>query len=245
MTKARVTKTTKTTAALPSGREKTVRVRAMFDLIAPRYDLVNRVISLGLDQHWRSRALRALKLAPGSRVLDVACGTGALGEIGARHGYRVVGTDLSAGMLAGRAGRFPATLGDAAALPFATGSFDGVLCAYALRNFTDLEASLEEAARVTRPGGRISILEVATPTHRALRAGHALWFRHVVPVIGALLSDPEAYRYLPDSVAYLPDERELAAMLRHAGFGAVDRLVLQGGLSQVLTGTRASARALR
>ncbi|HTX64096.1 MAG TPA: ubiquinone/menaquinone biosynthesis methyltransferase [Acidimicrobiales bacterium] len=227
-----------TTAGLPAGREKTVRVRAMFDAIAPRYDRVNRLISLGLDQHWRRRTVRALALAPGSLVLDLACGTGALGELARCGGYRVTGADLSAGMLAGRAGRFPAALADAAALPFPSGSFDGVLCAYALRNFTDLEASLAETARVVRGGGRISFLEVATPRHRLARAGHALWFEHAVPAIGAALSDRDAYRYLPESVAYLPGDRELHEMFRRAGFAAVGRQLLQGGLSQILTGTR-------
>jgi demethylmenaquinone methyltransferase / 2-methoxy-6-polyprenyl-1,4-benzoquinol methylase len=228
-----------TTTKLPAGRDKSVRVRAMFDAIAPRYDRVNRIISLGLDQHWRHRTVRALALAPGSLVLDLACGTGALGEIAQRRGYRVLGADVSAGMLAGRAGLFPAALADAAALPFASGSFDGVLCAYALRNFTDLDASLAEAARVVRPGGRIAVLEVATPPHRLVRAGHALWFQHVVPAIGAALSDPDAYRWLPDSVAYLPEERELRELLRRSGFAVVGRQLLQGGLSQILAGTRA------
>lgn len=228
-----------TTTNLPSGREKTVRVRAMFDAIAPNYDLVNRLITLGLDQHWRARTVRALALAPGSLVLDLACGTGALGELAHRHGYRVLGTDMSEGMLADRIARFPVTLSDASSLPFATASLDGVLCAYALRNFTDLEASLTEAARVVRPGGRISILEVATPQNPLVRAGHRLWFNHVVPAIGAVLSDPDAYRYLPESVAYLPEDPGVRIMLRGAGFAAVGRQLLQGGLSQILTGTRA------
>lgn len=234
-----------TTANLPSGREKTVRVRAMFDAIAPRYDLVNRLISLGFDQHWRQRAVRALALAPGSLVLDLACGTGALGAIARRRGYRVVGADMSEGMLAGRVAQLPAALADAAALPFPSGTFDGILCAYALRNFTDLGASFAEAARVLRPGGRISILEVATPPNRVVRAGHQVWFRHVVPTIGAALSDPGAYRYLPDSVAYLPEDPGLRVMLRQAGFSGVGRQLLQGGLSQLLTATRAGAPAGR
>jgi demethylmenaquinone methyltransferase / 2-methoxy-6-polyprenyl-1,4-benzoquinol methylase len=234
-----------TTTKLPAGREKTVRVRAMFDAIAPQYDRVNRIITLGLDQHWRQRTVRALALGPGSLVLDLACGTGALGDIAQRCGYRVLGADMSAGMLAGRARNFAAALSDAAALPFATGAFDGVVCAYALRNFTDLEASLKEAARVVRPGGRIALLEVATPPHRLVRAGHALWFHHVVPAIGAALSDRDAYRWLPDSVVYLPDERELREMLRQAGFATVGRQLLQGGLSQIVTATRAGAPGVR
>lgn len=228
-----------TSRTLPAGGEKTARVRAMFDAIAPRYDLVNRLITFGLDQHWRHTAVAALGLAPGSTVLDLACGTGALGEVARRAGYRVVGADMSAGMLAKRRPPGGAAQCDAAALPFATATFDGVVCGYALRNFTDLAACIAEAGRVVRPGGRVAVLEVATPPNPLVRAGHAVWFRHAVPRIGALVSDPDAYRYLPDSVAYLPDEHGLRALFRDAGFSAVGRRLLQGGLSQLLTGTRA------
>jgi demethylmenaquinone methyltransferase / 2-methoxy-6-polyprenyl-1,4-benzoquinol methylase len=225
-------------ALLPAEGEKTAQVRAMFDAIAPRYDLVNRLITFGLDQSWRRRTLRSLGLPAGSVLLDLACGTGALGELARRAGYRVVGVDMSAGMLATRTGGGPALRCDASSLGLATGSFDGVVCGYALRNFTDLGTSLAEAARVLRPGGRIAVLEVATPPNPLLRAGHAIWFRHVVPLIGAILSDPAAYRYLPASVAYLPDDHGLRQLFRDAGFATVGRQLLLGGLSQVLTATR-------
>lgn len=228
-----------TARILPTGGEKTARVRAMFDAIAPRYDLVNSLITFGLDRRWRRRAVAALGLAPGSAVLDLACGTGALGAEGRRAGYTVVGADMSAGMLALRRPPGHAAQCDAAALPFSTASFDGVVCGYALRNFTDLAGSIAEAARVVRPGGRIAVLEVATPPNALVRAGHGAWFRHAVPRIGATLSDPDAYRYLPDSIAYLPDEPALRALFRDAGFAAVGRRSLQGGLSQIITGTRA------
>lgn len=218
-------------------------MRAMFDRIAPRYDLVNRLISLGMDQRWRRRTVRALGLAPGSLVLDLACGTGALGEQAARAGYRVVGADLSAGMLGGRRRRGPAVQADASNLGLATGAFDGVLCGYALRNFADLAASVAEAARVLRPGGRIALLEVAEPPNRILRAGHALWFRRIVPLIGRLVSDPAAYRYLPQSTAYLPTDPELRRLLRDRGFSTVGRRLLQGGLSQILVATRTGIAA--
>ena len=240
-----------TTTNLPAGEEKTARVRAMFDTISARYDLVNRIMTFGMDQHWRRRTVHALALPAGATVLDLACGTGALGDLARRAGYRVVGADMSAGMLAARTRRHgsrqcdavqcDAVQCDASALPFSTGAFDGVVCGYALRNFTDLAAAFEEAARVVRPGGRICLLEVATPTSALLRAGHALWFRRVVPRIGAALSDAAAYRYLPDSVAYLPDDAVLRQMLRDAGFAAVGRQLMQGGLSQILSATRAGA----
>lgn len=213
----------------------------MFDAIAPRYDVVNRVITLGLDQHWRQRTIRALGLPAGAVVLDVACGTGSLGDLATRAGYRVVGADMSAGMLADRHPGSPAVQCDAAALPFPSASVDGVICGYALRNFTDLQASIDEMARVLRPGGRVSVLEVATPPNPLVRTGHAIWFRRVVPLIGAVLSDPAAYRYLPDSVAYLPRGDELKKVFRDAGIATVGQHLLQGGLSQIITGTRAGA----
>jgi demethylmenaquinone methyltransferase/2-methoxy-6-polyprenyl-1,4-benzoquinol methylase len=223
---------------LPEGEAKTARVQAMFDRIAPRYDLVNVVMTFGLDRRWRHRTVRALALAPGSVVLDLAAGTGDLSRGAARAGYRTVGVDLSAGMLEADRSRHPRAQGDSARLPFADGSFDGVVCGYALRNFTDLPGALSEAARVLRPGGRLSVLEIAEPPPGPWRTGYRIWFHRVVPVIGGVLSDKEAYRYLPRSTAYLPDEAGLRRMLQDAGFSTVGRRMLAGGLSQLLTATR-------
>jgi demethylmenaquinone methyltransferase/2-methoxy-6-polyprenyl-1,4-benzoquinol methylase len=225
---------------LPQGEEKTRRVRAMFDAIAPRYELVNHLLTMGMDRRWRRRAVRDLRLPAGSRVLDVAAGTGDFTREIDRQGLRPVGTDLSFGMLHAGAGAFPLVQADAAALPFAAGSFDGVTCGYALRNFTDLTRCLEEMARVLRPGGRVSLLEVSEPRHGIWRWGFRVWFRHVVPFIGSLLSDRDAYRYLPASTAYLPDSDELRAMMVAAGFRAVNHRLILGGLSQQLVATRAS-----
>jgi demethylmenaquinone methyltransferase/2-methoxy-6-polyprenyl-1,4-benzoquinol methylase len=223
---------------LPTGEAKTAQVRAMFDAIASRYDLVNRVITFGLDRRWRSRTFDALGLPPGSVVLDLACGTGDFADLVVRRGCRVVGSDISAGMLAARHGGFAVAQSDASALPLATGSLDGVVCGYALRNFTDLAGSLAEAARVLRPGGRLALLEVAAPTNPLMRRGFDVWFGRCVPAIGGLLSDAAAYHYLPRSTAYLPEPDELRAMLVGAGFATVGRQLLHGGLSQVLTATR-------
>ena len=223
---------------LPEGEEKTARVRAMFDAIAPRYDLVNRVMTFGLDQLWRRRTVAALALAPGSVVLDLACGTGDLSRLARRAGYRVVGADLSRGMLAANRTGLPLVQTDGGHLPFPDGAFDGAVCGYALRNFTDLSGTLAETARVLRPGGRVAVLEVDAPRSRAWRAGYDLWFQRAVPAIGAALSDRAAYRYLPRSVAYLPPTPVLRQMFAEAGYSAVGCRPLAGGLSQLLVGTR-------
>ncbi|HEX3333640.1 MAG TPA: ubiquinone/menaquinone biosynthesis methyltransferase [Acidimicrobiales bacterium] len=226
-------------AHLPAGEEKTAKVRAMFDTIAPRYDLVNRVMTFGLDQWWRRSTVGALALPDGARILDLACGTGDLSRAALRTGYRVVGTDLSAGMLAANGAATPLVEADGRALPFALGSFDGLVCGYALRNFSDLAETLAECARVLRPGGRLAVLEVDAPTSPVWRAGFDLWFTKAVPVLGGMLSDRDAYRYLPESVAYLPQTPVLRRMLLAAGFATVGVRPLAGGLSQLITATRA------
>jgi demethylmenaquinone methyltransferase/2-methoxy-6-polyprenyl-1,4-benzoquinol methylase len=223
---------------LPIGDEKTARVRAMFDTIAPRYDLVNRLMTLGLDQRWRRATVDALALPAGARILDLACGTGDLSRAAAKRGHTVVGTDLSAGMLAANQARVPLVESDAGHLSFADGAFDGLVCGYALRNFTDLAATLAEAARVLRPGGRLAALEVDAPTSGVWRLGFDVWFNKVIPVLGGALSDRAAYRYLPASVAYLPPTPVLRQMLLDAGFSAVGIRPLAGGLSQLVVATR-------
>jgi demethylmenaquinone methyltransferase/2-methoxy-6-polyprenyl-1,4-benzoquinol methylase len=224
---------------LPTGAEKTARVRAMFDTIAPRYDLVNRLMTFGLDQVWRRTTVSALALPRGARVLDLACGTGDLSRLALRAGHRVVGADLSAGMLAANGSATPLVEADGSHLPFSDGAFDGLLCGYALRNFTDLAATLAECARVLRPGGRLAVLEVDAPTSRLWRAGYDVWFTRAVPALGGALSDRAAYRYLPRSVAYLPPSPTLRRMIGEAGFSAVGIRPLAGGLSQLVVATRA------
>jgi demethylmenaquinone methyltransferase/2-methoxy-6-polyprenyl-1,4-benzoquinol methylase len=206
---------------LPTGPEKTVMVRSMFDAIAPRYDLVNRMMTFGLDIRWRRRSVRALGLPPGARVLDLACGTGDFLTILAGSGYHPVGMDLSLGMLEAGRSQQPVAEADAASLPVADAAVDGITCGYALRNFTELGPVFAELGRIVRPGGRISLLEVAEPESGLLLAGHRIWFRRVVPVIGGLVSDGAAYRYLPKSTAYLPTEAARDRALRRAGGGPV------------------------
>ncbi|MBT6063478.1 MAG: ubiquinone/menaquinone biosynthesis methyltransferase [Actinobacteria bacterium] len=225
-------------APLPRGEAKSVEVRRMFDSIAPRYDLVNRIMTFRLDVAWRRRTVAALDLPGGSTVMDVACGTGDLCRDLHRAGHRAIGLDMSWGMLAAARTDAPLLHADALLQPARSGAIDGLSCGFALRNFTALEPFLSEAARLLRQGGRMALLEVDRPTSPVLRAGHGLYFGKVVPLVGGLFSDRDAYRYLPRSVAYLPPEPELLAMIAAAGFSDVDKVRLSGGIAQLITATR-------
>ncbi|MGC1513185.1 MAG: ubiquinone/menaquinone biosynthesis methyltransferase [Acidimicrobiales bacterium] len=223
---------------LPHGDEKATAVRAMFDAIAPRYDLVNRIMTFRLDTRWRRRTVAALDLPRGSLVLDLAAGTGDLCRDLQASGHRPVGVDVSFGMLRAARTTAPLVQADATVLPFPPASADGATCGLAMRNLVDLRAFFEELARVVKPGGRIALLEVAEPPNPIMRWGHGVYFGKVVPLIGGLLSDANAYRYLPRSVAYLPETGELMAMLRGAGFRDAARHLLSGGISQLLVASR-------
>jgi demethylmenaquinone methyltransferase/2-methoxy-6-polyprenyl-1,4-benzoquinol methylase len=224
--------------ALPEGEEKVEAVRSMFDAIAPRYDLVNRIMTFRMDVRWRRRTVGSLGLPARSAVLDLACGTGDLCRELASQGLRPIGVDLSFGMLAAARTDAPLVHGDALRLPFPDGSVDGVTCGFALRNFESLAPFFGELARVVRPGGRIALLEVAEPPNPLLRAGHRFYFGKVVPLVGGLLSDPAAYRYLPRSVAYLPEPPAMLDQLARAGFDGVERSLLSVGIAQLITARR-------
>lgn len=226
------------TDPLPQGEAKVAAVRAMFDTIAPRYDLVNRIMTFCLDRGWRRRTVGALGLAPRSRVLDVGAGTGDLCLELERAGHRPIGVDLSWGMLAHARTAAPLVQADGTRLPFPDAALDGVTSGFALRNVVDLGTLFAELARVMRAGARLALLEVGQPTHPLVRVGHAAYFGHVVPRIGALLSDGPAYRYLPRSVAYLPPPAQLLDLLRTSGFAAVERWPLTAGAAQLVTATR-------
>ena len=213
-------------------------MRTMFDTIAPRYDLVNRIMTFGLDRLWRHQAVAALDLGPGSVVGDLACGTGDLCLSLAGVGHIPIGVDLSLGMLQHTRSDAPLAQGDATNLPLRDSSLDGVISGFALRNFVSLPPVFAELYRVVRSGGKISLLDVATPANPVLRTGHAVYFGHVAPRIGGLLSDGPAYRYLPKSVAYLPPGDGMLDMLSDAGFGAVRRRYLSGGITQLITATK-------
>jgi demethylmenaquinone methyltransferase/2-methoxy-6-polyprenyl-1,4-benzoquinol methylase len=210
----------------------------MFDAIAGRYDLVNRVMTFGMDVGWRRRAVAALRLPGGSRVADLACGTGDLCSELEGQGYEAVGFDFSHGMLAAATTRAPLVQSDVLRMPLADASVDGATCGFALRNVVDLPAFLAEVARVVRLGGRVSFLETSEPEGRLLRAGHRVYFGRLVPLIGGALSDRRAYAYLPRSMAYLPPPAELLAMVRAAGIDDAGRIQLAGGAAQLIVGTR-------
>lgn len=224
---------------LPAGDAKVRAVETMFDRIAPRYDLLNRMLTFGMDVGWRRRTVAALGLPRGSRVLDLACGTGDLCRELQASGYRAIGVDRSAGMLAEARTSAPLVRADALCLPVPDRSVDAIVCGFALRNFVSLVPFFAECARALRLGGRVALLEVSEPANPLLRAGHAAYFGRVVPLVGGLVSDRAAYQYLPKSVAYLPPQDELLARLADAGFPDARRLALSVGIAQLLTGTRA------
>lgn len=195
-------------------------------------------MTFGMDVAWRRRSIRSLGLPAGALVLDVACGTGDFCRELQRLGHRAVGFDFSTGMLAAARTSAPLVQADALSLPVTDATADGVTSGFALRNVIDLGALFSECARVLRPGGRIALLEVAEPDNRVLRLGHRTYFNRVVPIIGGLLSDGAAYRYLPESVAYLPPVTQMLDALSSAGFEDVKRRRLALGIVQLVTATR-------
>ncbi len=223
---------------LPEGEEKRRAVRSLFDTISGRYDLVNRVMTFGMDVGWRRRVVRSLRLPGDALVLDLACGTGDLCNELQRNGYRTIGFDFSHGMLVAATTDAALVEADVQQLPVGDARADGVVCGFALRNVVDLGAFFAELGRVVRSGGRIALLDASEPDNRVMRAGHAVYFRQVVPRIGGLLSDAGAYAYLPRSMAYLPPPLEMVEMLRSNGFPDAERTQLSGGITQLLVGTR-------
>jgi demethylmenaquinone methyltransferase/2-methoxy-6-polyprenyl-1,4-benzoquinol methylase len=216
----------------------------MFDRIARVYDRMNSVMTAGMHHGWRERAADLAGVGPGARALDVATGTGDLAiELKRRVGPsgEVTGLDFSERMLElarEKAGDVRFEAGNALELPYPDGSFDAVTVGFGARNFDDLARGLREMARVTRPGGRVVVLEITTPQRPPLSWFFRLWFDHAVPALGRLAGDPDAYTYLPSSVRRFPGPSELASELAAAGLRDVRWLLTAGGIIAVHAGTR-------
>jgi demethylmenaquinone methyltransferase / 2-methoxy-6-polyprenyl-1,4-benzoquinol methylase len=220
----------------------------MFDRIAGVYDLMNSAMTAGLHHQWRQRAVDRAEVEPGSDALDVCCGTGDLAlELRRRIGPdgRVVGSDFSEPMLelarhkSGELG-LPVEFGwaDALELPYGDASFDAVTIGFGARNLADLPRGLAEMARVLRPGGRLVILEITRPQREPLASFYSIWFDRVVPMIGSIAGDADAYSYLPSSVRTFPEPRALAGLMDAAGFERIRWLLLAGGIIAIHSGVR-------
>ena len=215
-------------------------VRTMFDRIAPVYDVMNRVMTAGLDQRWRRMTVRRV-VKRGDHVLDACCGTGDFAIIARKAGASVVGLDFSAGMLE-RARRKDKVIewvqGDLLALPFEDATFEAATVGFGVRNVADLPLALAELHRVLKPAGRVGILEITRPKG-AMRVFYSLWFDRIVPLLGKLLPGGSAYTYLPASVKRFPPADELAELMRAAGFADVRFELVAGGIVARHLGTHA------
>ena len=219
------------------------QVRAMFDRIARVYDRMNSVMTAGMHHRWRERAVDLARVGPGSSALDVATGTGDLAIELARRGAAVTGMDFSPGMLELAREKAPELAfeeGDAQALAYEDASFDAVTVGFGARNFGDLDRGLAEMARVTRPGGRVVVLEITSPQRPPLSWFFRAWFDRAVPALGRIAGDPDAYSYLPSSVRRFPGPEELAGRMSASGLEDVRWLLTAGGIIALHSGTRSA-----
>jgi demethylmenaquinone methyltransferase / 2-methoxy-6-polyprenyl-1,4-benzoquinol methylase len=220
------------------------QVRAMFDRIAGFYDLMNSVMTAGLHHRWRARAADLAALAPGDSALDVACGTGDLAsELVRRVGAsgEAIGSDFAEEMLERARVKAPELQwewGNALDLPYASGRFHAATVGFGARNFSDLDRGLAEMARVVRPGGRVVVLEITTPRRPPLSTFYSVWFDRVVPLIGRLTGEDEAYTYLPSSVKRFPAPEGLAAAMERAGLSDIRWILTAGGIIALHVGTK-------
>ena len=236
-------------AAAEGKEEKRAYVRATFEQIAPRYDFLNHLLSFNVDRRWRKRALRALEWTrfPHGEFLDLCAGTLDVGaQLASEDGFGgfIVAADFAPAMLRAGAGKAPRSVlspvaADAQQLPIPDASMDGAIVAFGIRNVASLDAALREVHRVLRDGTRFVILEFSTPRFAPVRWGYHLYFHHMLPFIGGMISGSRsAYRYLPRSVAHFPPERALAARMTAAGFADVQWESLTFGVATVHVGTR-------
>ena len=224
------------------------QVRAMFDRIAGLYDRMNTVMTAGLHHQWRRRAADLAALIPGNRALDVATGTGDLAvELAKRvaPGGEVVGVDFSERMLELARAKAPSIsfeLANALALPFDDGQFDAATVGFGARNFAELEQGLREMTRVVRPGGRVVVLEITAPRRPPLSSFYELWFDRLIPMLGRLAGDPEAYSYLPSSVKRFPEPQELSANMWRCGLREIKYILTAGGIIALHAGKVGGSR---
>jgi len=213
----------------------------MFDRIARVYDLMNSVMTAGMHHRWRRRAADLAEVGPGSTALDVATGTGDLAIELARRGAEVTGSDFAPAMLELARGKAPGLTfeeGDALALSHGDDSFDAVTVGFGARNFSDLDRGLAEMARVTKPGGRVVVLEITTPAKPPLSLFFRAWFDRIVPLLGRVAGDPDAYSYLPNSVRRFPGPEELAGRMAAAGLRDVRWILTAGGIIAIHAGRK-------
>jgi demethylmenaquinone methyltransferase / 2-methoxy-6-polyprenyl-1,4-benzoquinol methylase len=212
----------------------------MFDRIAGVYDVMNSVMTAGLHHRWRERAADLARVGPGTRALDVATGTGDLAIALARRGGEVVGSDFSEGMLDRARAKSAAVRweqANALALPYPDDSFEAATVGFGARNFSDLERGLAEMARVVRPGGRVVVLEITTPHKPPLSTFFSLWFDRIVPLIGRVTGEDQAYSYLPSSVKRFPGPRDLGTIMVGVGLTDVRWILTAGGIIALHSGT--------
>ncbi|MFZ4855145.1 MAG: bifunctional demethylmenaquinone methyltransferase/2-methoxy-6-polyprenyl-1,4-benzoquinol methylase UbiE [Desulfuromonadaceae bacterium] len=230
--------------------DKGEKIQQMFGAIAPRYDFLNRLLSFGIDRRWRTKAVRLLKYREGSRILDVATGTGDVAlEIALRtpDSVKIIGADFCREMIdlgivkvaaSPYAGRIELKVAPCEDLPFANDTFDSITIAFGIRNVVDRKLGLAEMWRVLRPGGRMIILEFSTPRSLLFRQLYYFYFRRLLPVVGGLFSRYNAYKYLPDSVLEFPSQEEFSRMIADAGFRNLHLHELTFGIATIYVGEK-------
>jgi len=232
-----------------SDASKKEQISGMFDNIAPKYDLLNRVLSMGIDKSWRRKAVKTIQTIQPQTILDVATGTGDFAIMSASiQPKKIVGIDISVGMLnvgidkvkkKGLQDIITLEKGDSENIHFDTDTFDAVTCAYGVRNFENLEKGLQEMCRVMRPGGRLAILEFSKPKSFPFKNIYNFYFNNILPMMGKSVSkDDSAYKYLPDSVKAFPDGQDFIDILTACGFKDVQARPLTMGITTLYTGTK-------